>query len=111
MQVLEKFVEASSEPSCTDVPLYEHDNSSHHRRAVFSSAMKLAGNFLISSTTQVTTLIGRAVSHVQARLFSSSTVRTKSRCDLGCYWGRVLREGPTDYVLSCLGWYPWQCKH
>ncbi|MBH0178940.1 MAG: hypothetical protein HP491_14040 [Nitrospira sp.] len=107
----EKLWEASSEPSCTDVPLHKHDNSSHHRRAVFSLAMKLAGNFLIRSTTQVTTLIDRTVAHVQTQLFSFSTARTTSRCSFECHLGRVRREGWTDYVLSCLGWYPWQCKH
>ena len=107
----DNFCEAPSEPSRTDVSPYEHDNSSTLGREVFSSAMKVTGDFLIGSTTQVTTLIGRSVSQVQEKLFSFSTARAKSRCSLDCYWVRVCREGPKDYVLSCLGWYPWQCKH
>lgn len=110
-QLQKKLLEASSEPRRRDVALCRHDNSWHLWRAVYSPVMKLAGDFLISSTTQVTALIDRAVSHVQARRSSFSTARTKSRCSCSCDWQRVAREGWTDYVLGCLGWYPWQCKH
>ena len=110
-QLQEKFFEASSEPSHADVGPCRHEHLRLLWRAAYSQGMKLAGDFLSSSTTQLTALIDRAVSHVQTYASSRSTARTKSRSCSGCDWQRVAREGWTDAVVSCLGWYPWQCKH
>ena len=78
--------------------------------AVYSPVMKLAADFLVSSTAQLTALLNRAVTDVQARLSSFSADRTTSACPYRCRWQRVTRDGWTDQALSCAGWYPWQCQ-
>ena len=103
--------EASYQPSRSDAALRTHHNSWHLWQAIYSPFMKVAANFFISSTTQLTALIDRVVSHVQARVSSFSMTRTKSVSSCNCDWHRVGREGWADDVVSRFGWYPWQCKH
>jgi hypothetical protein len=103
-------VGTSSEPSRTDVSPCTHDGSSHPRRAVFSSLMKLGSELLVRSTTHVTALLDCAVSRVHAGLSSFSTTRRTSQCSFACDWDRVARKGWTDTIRSSLGWYPWQCR-
>lgn len=76
-------------------------------RAVYSPAMKLAFDFLPTSTSALTALIDRALVDVRLRL---SRFPFKSHTLCGCKFGRVSRYGWMDNTLSWLGWYPWQCK-
>ena len=110
-QLQRSFGEASSEPSRGDIVRGKQHNSWHLWRAVYSPVMKVAGNFLISSTTLLAALMDSAVSHVQAQVSSLSRARTISRSSCTCDWQRVAREGWMDDVLSWAGRYPWQCKH
>ena len=107
--VQKNFSEASSEPSRRNAALSRHPNVWHLWQAVSFPILNLAHTVVIKSTTQVTALIDRSVSHVQARLHFFPTARTKARCSR-CHWQRVAREGLVDHVVSGLGWYPWQCK-
>jgi len=110
-QLQRKVWRTPSEPSRTEMPVASDVGSSHQVGEAFSSVMKLAGDAFQSSTTDVTAFIGRTASHVQSGLASISAAPKKSGCSGACYWERVARKGRKDQVLSCLGWYPWQCQH
>jgi hypothetical protein len=75
-------------------------------RAVYSLAMKLAGDFLVNSTSNLSALFDRTLVDVRLRL---SRFLIKPRSVGQCRFGRVSRYGWMDHTLSWLGWYPWQC--
>ena len=72
--------------------------------------MKPAGNFPITSTSHLTSLVDRVMFRVG--VLGSHFVKDvpKSRCTGRCNWQRVARQGWRDHALALLGWYPWQCK-
>lgn len=72
--------------------------------------MKSAGNFLVTSTSHLASLMDRVIFQIGVLGFRFVKAAPKSCCASHCNWQRVAREGWKDHALALLGWYPWQCK-